>query len=90
MTRPDALAAQVARNVQHAKRLGALYRTVREPDPDPEALRRQIRDAAQALAVADLTTAAAIEDAGRAVQGLARVVAQLRPAIEARGGSHAP
>lgn len=86
MTRPDALAAQVARNVQHAKRLGALYRTVREPEPDPQTLRRQIIEAALALADADLSTRAAIDDASRAVQGLTRVLAQLRAAtVDAHG-----
>lgn len=86
MTGPDRLAAHVAANIQHAQRLGSLYRVARSPDPDPEALRLQIQQAALALAASDLSSLAAVEDASRAVAGMVRVVGALRAAMGANDG----
>lgn len=91
MTRPDALAAQVARNVQHANRLGALYRTAREPELDADGLRAELVTAAgyAGPAAAQLSTPEQCEQYVTRLRGLARLALQLRDAL-AKGGRNDP
>jgi len=82
--RPDHdLAAQVARNVQHANRLGQLYRTVREPELEPHALRQQLVEAAACAgpAAGSLSTPAQCEQYITRLRGLARLALQLRDSL---------
>jgi hypothetical protein len=87
--RRDDLAAQVAANIQHAQRLGELYRTAAAPELDAETLREQLVEAASYAGPA----AAAIYNAEQAqayvvrLHGLAVLASRLRQALHTRGAN---
>jgi hypothetical protein len=88
VNRPDDLALKIARNVQHAQRLGALYRVAQQPQHDAAALRAQLSEAAgfAGTAASSLSTPDQCEQYVVRLRGLARLALSLRDALE--GGAH--
>jgi hypothetical protein len=88
MARPDDIAAQVARNVQHAQRLGALYKTASQPELDAARLRAELVDAAHFAgpAAAAISSPADAEQFVIRLHGLARLTQRLRQALAEEGG----
>lgn len=90
--RRDDLAAQVAANIQHAQRLGALYRTAAAPEIDAAALRAQLVEAASHAgpAAAAISTPEQAQQYVIRLHGLSVLASRLREALARNGGPHAP
>lgn len=87
--RRDDLGAQVAANIQHAKRLGQLYKTAAAPELDAEAIRQQLVEAAgyAGPAAAAIATPEQAQQYVIRLHGLAVLASRLRQALHARGAN---
>lgn len=87
--RRDDLAVQVAANIQHAKRLGQLYKTAAAPELDAEAIRQQLVDAASYAgpAAAAISTPEQAQQYVVRLHGLAVLASRLRQALHTRGAN---